>query len=53
MSYQRKARNQTKKLDHVMDKYKQEQNDPTLLAVGQSMSASKKGPLGRAGLLDT
>lgn len=49
-----------KKLDHVMDKCKQEQNYPkqeqnypTLLAVGQSMSAPKKGPLGGAGLLDT
>lgn len=42
-----------KKLDHVMDTCKQEQNDPTLLAVDRSMSAPKKGPLGGAGLLDT
>lgn len=41
-----------KKLGSLVGRCGQEQNDPMLLTVGQSMSARKKGPLGGAGLLD-
>lgn len=44
----KRQKTRPKKLGPMAGKYEQQQDDLMLLRVGESMSAPKKGPLGRA-----